>query len=520
METRLRDLELTVIYEICRMIGQALKLDRALDTILGILSETLAMQRATVILKDEETDCLVIRASHGLTHAERKRGVYRPDEGVTGLIFSTAQPFVVPDISKEPLFLNKTRARPIQKEAIAFLGVPILLHGRAIGVLHVDRLFEKEISFEEDIRFLSIVATLISQLVSLNRQVRRREEELRKVAGPKGMDPLPGNMRSLMVGRSGSMASVQAQVRKVAPSRASVLLLGESGTGKTLIAQIVHNLSTRSDHAFVKINCAALPEPLLESELFGYDKGAFTGATRSRPGRFEEADNGTVFLDEVAELSLPLQAKLLRFLQDREFERLGSTKTRKVDVRIIAATNTDLGEAVRCGQFREDLFYRLNVFPIHVPPLRERREDIPSLVDYFLERTSREYGRALTVGAGAMELLVRYDWPGNVREMENLIERLCIMVDEDNICREHLPENFQTLARFEETPAALSRLEQMEREEILAALESNAWLQSRSAKVLGLTPRQIGYRIKKFGLERIVEERRQERTAAGLGAHR
>ncbi|MFZ2448509.1 MAG: sigma 54-interacting transcriptional regulator [Syntrophobacteraceae bacterium] len=514
METKLRDLELTVIFEICRVVGQALKLDQALDTILRILSDSLAMQRATVILKDDETGYLVIRASHGLTEAERKRGIYRPNEGVTGLIFSTAQPFVVPDISKEPLFLNKTRSRPIHKKAIAFLGVPILLHGKPIGVLHVDRLFGNDISFEEDIRFLSIVATLISQLVSLNLQVRLREEELRRETDPLRQSTPSGHTRSLMVGKSPAMLVVQEQIAKVAPSKASVLLLGESGTGKTLVARIIHNLSTRSDSAFVKINCAALPETLLESELFGYEKGAFTGAAKSKAGRFEEADGGTVFLDEVAELPLSIQAKLLRFLQEREFERLGSTKTRRVDVRIIAATNVELAEAVRGGLFREDLFYRLNVFPIRVPALRERKEDIPFLINHFLARTSKEYGRALTITAGAMDLLVRYEWPGNVREMENLIERLCIMADGDEIGRPNLPDSMKNLELPVETAEPLSKLERMEREEILAALERNSWLQSRTAKALGLTPRQMGYRVRKFGLGEIIDRHRQEKPPA------
>lgn len=510
METRLRELELTVIYEICRMIGQALKLDQALDTILGILSETLAMQRATVILRDEETGYLVIRASHGLTEAERKRGVYKPNEGVTGLIFSTAQPFVVPDISKEPLFLNKTRSRTIQKESIAFLGVPILLHGKPIGVLHVDQLFGNEIAFEEDIRFLAIVATLISQLVSLNLQVKLREDELRRAGGPPGSCLPAADNRSLMVGKSEAMLAVQEQIRKVAPSKASVLLLGESGTGKTLVAKIIHQLSTRSAAAFVKINCAALPETLLESELFGYEKGAFTGAAKSKAGRFEDADGGTIFLDEVAELPLSIQSKLLRFLQEREFERLGSSKTRRVDVRIIAATNVDLAEAVRNGQFREDLFYRLNVFPIRVPALRERKEDIPDLATFFLSRISREYGRTLVMGLEPMELLIRYEWPGNVREMENLIERLCIMADGEEIRRSDMPDYLRGLVVPEACAEPMSRIDQMERETILTVLERNSWLQSRTAKALGLTPRQMGYRVKKYGLGKIIEEHRRE----------
>ncbi len=512
MEKRIRETELNVIFETCRVIGQALKLDQALDTILAILSSSLAMNRATVTLEDEETGYLVIRASHGLSEAERKRGVYGKDEGITGLIFRTATPYIVPDISEEPLFLNKTRSRPIQKESISFLGVPVLLHGKSIGVLHVDRLFGNEVPFDEDIRLLSIVATLIAQFVSLNRQVRLREARLLKNCILPGRNGSEARNRFFMVGKSPSMLVVQRQMEKVAPSRASVLLLGESGTGKTLVAKILHELSTRAGAPFVKINCASLPENLLESELFGYEKGAFSGAVKAKPGRVEQADGGSVFLDEVGELSLPLQAKLLRFLQEKEFERLGSTRTRKVDVRVLAATNKDLASSVVDGSFREDLYYRLNVFPIHVPPLRERKEDIPDLLHHFLDKISQEYGRRIGISKAAMSLLSKYDWPGNVREIENLIERMVIMADNDEIDAGLLPA-FLSRQKDDEKNGpkseALSRIEEMERKEVLAALERNAWNQTRTARELGITPRQIGYRVKKFGLDKLVEDHRK-----------
>jgi Nif-specific regulatory protein len=505
METNLREAELNVVYETCRVIEQALKLDQALETILGILSSSLSMKRATVTLKDEETGYLVIRASHGLSEKERKRGIYRQDEGVTGLIFRTARPYVAPDISKEPLFLNKTRSRSILKGSITFLGVPIMLHGKPIGVLNVDRLFGNEVPYEEDIRLLSIVATLIAQFVSLNRQVKLREEKLRKDCSISGSD---AQAKLFMVGKSPAMETVQQQIRKVAPSKASVLLLGESGTGKTLVAKIIHELSTRARQAFVKINCASLAENLLESELFGYEKGAFTGAIRAKPGRVEQADGGTIFLDEIGELPLGLQAKLLRFIQEKEFERLGGTKTHKVDVRVVAATNRDLASAVIEGSFREDLYYRLNVFPIRVPALRERKEDIADLLHHFLERTSQEYGRVVGITQSALAQFTRYDWPGNVREMENLVERLVIMADGDEICTDILPV-YLNKADPDKEKIPLSRIEEMERKEVLTALEQNGWNQTRTAKELGVTLRQIGYRIRKFGFEKMVEEHKR-----------
>ena len=295
-----------------------------------------------------------------------------------------------PDISKEPLFLNKTGSRTIEKGQISFIGVPIILNGRASGVLSVDRLFDEDVSFEEDIRFLTILAALVAQLVSLNHQVKAREEHLIKANLSLKAEHSEKSKNFFAMGTSPAMFEAQQLIMKVAPTKATVLLLGESGTGKTLVARIIHELSGRARSSFIKINCAALPDNLLESELFGYEKGAFTGAAESKAGRVEEADGGTLFLDEIGELPRTVQVKLLRFLQDREFERLGSTKTRTVDSRIIAATNRDLNEAAADGSFREDLYYRLNVFPISVPPLRDRIEDIVPLIDFFCAKISRE----------------------------------------------------------------------------------------------------------------------------------
>ena len=392
MDTRVSKLELKVLYDISQIIGQCLNLDQTLEIILEILSEYLSMKRATITLKNGEVDTLSIRASHGLRPKEKQRGVYRFDEGVTGLIFRTAEPFVVPDVTKEPLFLNKTGSRRIDKGQISFIGVPIVLNSKPIGVLSVDRLFDEDVSFEEDIRFLTILSALMAQLISLNDQVKAREHSLVKANLSLKTDLSEKSRNFFSVGTSPTMLEVQQLIRKVAPTKASVLLLGESGTGKTLVAKIIHELSSRARSSFIKVNCAALPENLLESELFGYEKGAFTGALESKPGRVEEADGGTLFLDEIGELPVALQVRLLRFLQDRDFERLGSTKTRKVDVRVIAATNRDLSAAVAEGLFREDLYYRLDVFPIRVPPLRERREDIVPLVRFFCDKISREYG--------------------------------------------------------------------------------------------------------------------------------
>ena len=510
MQNKIYELELHTLYDISRKVGQVLDLDHTLMAILEILSKNLSMERGTVTLKDRVTGLLKIIASHGLDPSEQKRGIYHPGEGVTGAIFETAQPFAIPDIGKEPLFLNRTQARNLEKKNVAFIGVPILLNNEPIGVFSVDRLFGPEIDFKEDIEFLTIVATLMAQFVQINRQVERREEHLVTENRSLRAEVSAKYNHFFAVGVSPAMQTLNKMIRKVAPSRASVLLLGESGTGKTLTARIIHELSQRRRNPFAKVNCAALPDNLIESELFGHEKGAFTGATQLKKGRLEEASSGTIFLDEIGELPLAVQAKLLRFIQEREFERLGSTQTRKVDVRIIAATNIDLNQAVEEGRFRSDLFYRLNVFPISIPPLRERKADLPLLVDYFISKTAREYGRQFYFSSECMEIMATYNWPGNVRELENLIERVAIMAESNQIHASMLPPYLfanKSTSSFEASPTATtSRLEIMERETVLDALARNDWIQQKAAREIGLTLRQMGYRVKKFKLDKIIRE--------------
>lgn len=502
------ELELKVLFNISQIIGQALDLDRTLEVVLGILSEYLAMNRATITLLEEDEERLRIRVSHGLSQEEKGRGIYGLGEGITGLIFSTGEPVAVPDISREPLFLNKTGAREIAKGTISFIGVPIMLHGAPVGVLSVDRLFGEEVSFREDIRFLTILSAVIAQLVSLNDQVKARERSLIRANRILKATISRKCTNFFSIARSPAVVEVQQLIRKVAPTRATVLLLGESGTGKTLVAQIIHELSTRAGAPFIKVNCAAVPDNLLESELFGHERGAFTGASESRAGRVEEADGGTLFLDEIGELAPAIQAKLLRFLQDKEFERLGSNKTRTVDSRIIAATNRDMAQDVLQGTFRSDLYYRLNVFPIRVPALRERREDIEDLVSFFTGAVAREYGCNLRFSDEAMRALIAYSWPGNVREMENLIERLAIMSNGGVTTIDNLAPYLAQVESesVQETTRTYGSLADVERARIMGALEKNKGIQSRAAAELGITLRQISYKIKKFGLESFVRK--------------
>jgi len=510
-------LELQALYEIAQLIGSAVDLDSTLAEILRILHVTLRMERGTLVLLDDSGTRLVIRASCGLTPEEVGRGVYRVDEGVIGKVFRSSSPFVVPDVHSEPLFLNRTGARKaIDKERISFIGVPVLLAKQSVGVLSVDRLFGPEISFEEDVRFLSVLATLIAQFLDLQRAIDRKEAVLREENLSLKAELLNRYSYRNIIGQSKAMQDVFRAIEKVAPSRATALILGESGTGKELVSRAIHQASRRGDKPFVKINCAALPETLLESELLGHEKGAFTGATATKKGRFELADGGTLFLDEIGELPLNLQAKLLRVLQEQQFERLGGVQTLKVDVRVIAATNRSLAEAVDEGSFRADLYYRLNVVPIVLPSLVERREDVPLLIDFFLQESNRRNDRQVRFSREVLDFFYRYEWPGNVRELQNLMERLVIMADAGEVRMADLPSYM--LAEPEVAPVAVPippvaapvpaatgfggrSLRDLERQQVEEALCRHGWVQARAARELGLTQRQIGYRIKKYGLQ-------------------
>jgi len=509
-------LELQALYEIAQLIGSAVDLDSNLAGILRVLRDTLRMERGTLALLDGSGTRLVIRASCGLTPAEVERGVYSVDEGVVGKVFRSGSPFVVPDVHSEPLFLNRTGARKaIDKERISFIGVPVLLSKQSVGVLSVDRLFGPEISFDEDVRFLSVLATLIAQFLQLHQAIDRKQAVLREENLSLRAELVNRFSYRNIIGQSKPMQEVFRAIDKVAPSRATALILGESGTGKELVARAIHQVSGRDERRFIKVNCAALPETLLESELLGHEKGAFTGATAAKKGRFELAHGGTIFLDEIGELPLNLQAKLLRVLQEQQFERLGGVQTIKVDVRVVAATNRSLATAVAEGSFRADLFYRLNVVPILLPSLAERREDIPLLLDFFLRECNKRNGRQVRFSREVVEFFEGYRWPGNVRELQNLIERLVIMADNERVLMADLPsymvaEPEVAPARVDHGaptdgvatvsgPAGCRSLKELERERVEEALRRNGWVQARAARELGITQRQIGYRIKKYG---------------------
>lgn len=500
-EIERKNRELSALLEVSRILGSSFELEKNLFQTMKVLSDYLDMKRGTITLLDHETAELRIAVSYGLTREQIARGKYRIGEGIVGRVVETGSPMVVPDIGKEPLFLNRTRAR-INKDNISFLCVPIRLKNEILGVLSVDRLFDETISFEEDLRVLKIVATLVGQAIKLHQ--RFKEEQLKR-------EELSFELKSHyslpnIISVSERMQDVIKTCLKVAKSKATVLLRGESGTGKELLAKAIHYESPRMKGPFIAVNCAAIPENLLEAELFGYEKGAFTGAVVSKPGKFELADKGTLFLDEIGDLSISLQAKLLRILQEQSFERLGGTKTIKVDVRIIAATNRNLEDMVKKGLFREDLYWRLNVVPLFLPPLRERKEDIPVLVDYFLKRFNKEYGKKVSFNSKALERLISYPWPGNIRELENTIERIVLLAEKDNLSESDLPmfitiDVRPNLVKRPLDNSLADELKEIEKTRIEEALRRSNYNQAEAARILGITPRQIGYKIRKYGIE-------------------
>jgi formate hydrogenlyase transcriptional activator len=412
-------------------------------------------------------------------------------------VLSTSKPwtghpadFVQMDVNADP----KTPAADFKSSCV----LPLISRDQVLGVLAMGKREDSSYTPDE-IEFLMQISTQIAIAVD-NALVRGELRELNDT--PAKVNPENETHTALnfaeIVGKSQALQQVLQQIEVVAPADSGVLIQGETGTGKELIARAIHNLSARSDRPFIKLNCAAIPSGLLESELFGHEKGAFTGAVMRKAGRFEVADKGTLFLDEVGDIPLELQPKLLRVLQEHEFERLGSTRTQRVDVRVIAATHRDLRQMVEDGQFRSDLFYRLHVFPLSVPPLRERREDIPILVRHYVDKSAKRMNRRIeTIPSQAMELFATYPWPGNVRELQNFIER-SVILSPGLVLRPPLAELKQAL---QQPNATLSTLEEAEREHVLRALRESNWViggHSGAAARLGMKRTTLAYRIRKL----------------------
>lgn len=502
--------ELRLLYELSRLLAGAAHIGDTLDGALLLMARHMAMMRGAISLVSPEDGGIRIESSYGLTPAERARGHYAPGEGVTGTVIRTGRPMVISNVSDEPLFLNRTRSRNLRKDAVSFICVPILADDRAVGAISADRLFAADAALEEDARLLAIIASLLA------RAAMARQADLigRGPAERPGARARAGLRPSFLVGSCEPMQELYARIAQAAPSAVTVLLRGESGTGKELAALAIHAAGPRAGHPFVALNCAALPESLVENELFGHEKGAYTGAQGASMGRFEQADGGTLFLDEVGDLPPLTQAKLLRVLQERRFERLGGTESRHVDVRVIAATNRPLEDMVRDGSFRGDLYYRLNVFPLTLPPLRERGGDIDLLADHFMRKFAAANGRTeMRLSLGAADMLRRHAWPGNIRELENVMERAVILAgDEGLILPWHLPPELHAGRDRPEEPAGGSagsraggplqpRLDELERACILDALRRHAGNMGRAARELEITERVMGLRMRKHGID-------------------
>lgn len=502
--------ELVALTEISKAISSSFDLKSVMQNILEILRHHLGMERGTITLLDPKANELSIEVACGLDLDEIKRGRYRIGEGITGKVVAAGEPIVVPNVGKEPLFLNRTGARDdVAKSNIAFICVPIKIEDRTIGAMSVDRLFQEDISFDEDVRLLTIISSMIALAVRVHELVEEEKESLAsenlRLKGELKKKFHPVNI----VGESKRMTDVYSSIDLVSTTKATVMLRGESGTGKELVARAIHYRSDRADKPFIKVSCAALPETLLESELFGYEKGAFTGAATMKRGRFELAHTGTLFLDEIGDIPLSTQVKLLRVLQEKEFERLGGVETIRVDIRLIVATNKDLEREVQNGRFREDLYYRLNVIPVFLPALRERKEDLPLLVHHFLEKANRENGKQIKgVSDEAWEYIMNYSWPGNVRELENAIERAVIMCQVEIVGREHFPMDLKAnirpidglTSRIDETFSLLEAVKDLERKLISRALEKTGGNKRKAARFLGVTERILGYKVKRHGL--------------------
>ena len=517
--------ELLLMSEVMRLVGQSLAPEVVLREMLHLLSELLGLNRGRVVLADgvdvaegsspnrAPSGPSSIRYAYGLTRAEMARGRYAAGEGITGAVLATGQAMIVQDIDAEPRFLARAVERSqLPQETVAFIALPIEVNRRTVGVLGVHRIRRRHRSLNDDVALLKILATLAGQMLQLRSLVeeKTRALEARNALLTRALESAAA--RYGIIGTSPALLQALGELERVSQASASVLLLGESGTGKELFARAVHLASLRRDAPFIKVNCAAIPDTLFESELFGHERGAFTGAMTARAGWFEQADRGTIFLDEIGELPLQLQAKLLRTLQEGTIVRLGGKREVAVNVRLVAATNRDLEAQVERGLFRRDLFYRLNVIPIRLPSLAERREDIRPIALHFLNRTNQANQRNVNLSPAALEALELHTWPGNIRELSNLIERLVLLADGTVISRAEaerfLPAGAVPAAPVASAPvrAALAgpvvreyrELHSHSAHELRCALAQHGGNQSRAAQALGMTPRQFGYRWKRL----------------------
>ena len=492
------------LLRISELLATAATEEERLAALNAVFENDLGMRRMTLLISSASGEELVYESSRGVTHGGTAVQ-YRRGEGLIGKVLQTGAPVVAPRISAIPDFRNRIHNRERSEiERHGFICVPILFGKETIGALAADVPCAEGRDLEEDGRFMCVVAGMLSHDVKLRREgflANRalRAENLRLMSQFGSLEA--GNL----IGCSDKMRGVYQRIAQVAPSDTIALIRGESGTGKELVASAIHYSSRRADKPFVKVNCAALSENLLESELFGHERGAFTGAFAARSGRLQEAEGGTLFLDEIGDFSPGIQVKLLRLLQEKEYSVVGTNTLRKADVRFVAATNRDLEDAVAKETFRQDLYYRINVFPLYLPPLRERREDILPLANHFVEKYAAIMKKDVRrISTTAIDMLMAYHWPGNVRELENCIQHGVLVCSGAAICGLDLPP---TLAMPEEAGHATvagslqERVDRLERDMITDALKRTRGNVAASARELGITPRMVRYKLGKLGID-------------------
>jgi len=522
-----------VLIDISKIITSTLDLDEIFQSIMNAMEKSLRFEKCSLALYEPSLGVLRLVAAVGLSQEEIERGTYQPGEGITGKVFESGESIYIPAISKEPTFLNRVgyldhfKSNP---ELVSMLSIPIRGEISTIGVLSVFLLNNKNIDIQTYLDFLQVVASMIYQAIKIHNLVDEATKEISRENIFLKRELREKYKFGAIIGKARSMEKVFEKIRLVADSRASVLITGESGTGKEMIASAIHYNSNRSDKPFIKINCAAIPEHLLESELFGHTKGAFTGAFSDKKGKFEIANGGTIFLDEIGEMDLNLQSKLLRVLQEKEIEAVGSLKVKKVDVRILAATNANLEELIAQKKFRSDLYYRLNVVNITIPPLRERTEDIPLLITHFIERYAKENSKVIKgITREAHKVLTTYSWPGNVRELENMIERAVVLTQREVLDLQDFSDILEKLnyqakpleaKKFEDSdlPIEVSSFQnfnlddldgralevvigEVESRLIQYALKKFRYTKTRVAKFLGINRNTLDKRIKELNIQ-------------------
>ncbi len=497
--------EVTMLYEITKALNAHLVLKKSLYKVLDILSNSMNMVRGTITILNPMRNEIRIEVAHGLTRNAMERVKYKLGEGITGRVIEAGEAVSIPKISEEPLFLDRTGSRRKRKDRDqSFICVPVKKGKQVIGALSVDRPFDESYSLKSGEKLLSVIATMIASHVIKLETIQMDKERLREEN--RRLQNVLKDKYSIrnIIGNSNKMREVFQMISQVSKSNATVLIRGESGTGKELVANSIHYNSLREKNPSIKVNCAALPATLIESELFGHEKGSFTGAIKQKIGKFELAHKGTIFLDEIGSIGLDIQANLLRILQEKEFERVGGHRTLKTDVRIIAATNKNLERAVEEETFRGDLYYRLNVFPIYLPPLRARKTDILLLADYFLEKYARENHKEIKrFSTPAIDMLMEYHWPGNVRELENCIERAVLLCEEGVIHSYHLPPTLQT-GKESDTVPSLSledAVASLEKEMIIDALKNTGGNVTMATQILQTTVRKFAYKAQKYGVD-------------------